>query len=157
MVNQKGQVVKGSGRYPNANNAAAISKITARKRSRTYQEAMYDMISVDEESGKDAIISLEKLLDAAAHVATGKPKAVTCPACNNRFLEAIDVDSKVLVFLLERILGKATETKDVNIRSEQIVELLRDESVNARLEIVALDPRERSERQRTIEAEFARD
>lgn len=152
-----GHIVKGSGRHPKANNAATVSKMTAVKRSRTYQEAMYDMISVDEESGKNAILSLEELLKAAAHVATGKPKAVTCPACLHQFLEAIAVDSKVLVFLLERILGKATETKDVNIRSEQIVELLRDESVNARLEIVALDPRERSERQRVIEAEFARD
>lgn len=156
MVNQKGQVVKGSGRYPNANNAAAVAKMSAVKRSREYHEAVREFIPVEKaEAGAHALTSLEELLEAAARVATGKPFGVRCPDCKYEFTVNMGVDSKVLVFLLERLLGKATETKDVNIRSEEIVKLLQDESVNLQIEVVALDPRERAERARVIEASFA--
>ena len=119
---------------------------------------MQEFIAVDKHGGAaNAVTSLEELIQAAARVSTGKPIPVDCPECEHHFILNLGVDSKVLVFLLERLLGKPTETKDVNIRSEQIVELLRDETVNARLEIVALDPRERAERQRIIEAELIGD
>lgn len=139
----------------NANNAAVVGRVSAVKRSRAFNEAITEFISVDKDAGERAITSLEELLEAAARVATGKSVKVTCPHCETEFGASIGVDSKVLTWLLERLLGRAVEVKDVNIRSEQIVALLSDKTPMRDIEVVALDPRERAERQRIIEAELA--
>lgn len=148
VVDTAGRIVKGSGRPPNANNPAVVGKVSAAKRSRAYAEAMQAFIPVDREGSNEAIVSLEELLESAARVATGKAVGVSCPECRHEFLAQIGVDSKVLTFLLERLLGRATETKDINIRSEQLVAMLHDYTPSKAREVIAVSPQERAERAR---------
>lgn len=143
-----GRIVKGSGRPPNANNPAVVGKVAAAKRTRAYNEALQAFVPVDRDGSPEAIVSLQELMEAAARVATGKSVAVTCPECKTEFGASVGVDSKVLTFLLERLLGRATETKDINIRSEQLVAMLHDFTPSKTREVIALTPEERAERAR---------
>ena len=148
MVDASGHFVKGSGRSLKANNPAVIGKISAAKRSRAYTEALQAFVPVDREGTPEAITSLEELMTAAARVATGKSVGVTCPNCQTEFGASIGVDSKVLTWLLERVLGRATETQNINVRSEQLVQMLTDYTPSGAREVVAVTPAERAERAR---------
>lgn len=154
VVDTSGRIVKGSGRPLNANNPAVVGKVSAAKRTRTYNEALQHFVPVDRNGTPEAIVSLEEILQAAARVATGKPIAVTCPECEKDFMAPIGVDSKVLVWLGERLLGRATETKELNLRGEHLVRVLQDQTPIREIEVVALDPKERAERARAIREAF---
>lgn len=143
-----GRIVKGSGRPINANDPAVVGKVSAAKRSRAYNEALQAFVPVDRDGTPEAIVSLQELMEAAARVATGKSVEVVCAHCSQPFNASIGVDSKVLTFLLERLLGRATETKDINIRSEQLVAMLHDYSPSQAREVIALTPEERADRAR---------
>lgn len=147
-----GKIVKGSGRPPKANDIALISRKTAFKRTRTFSEAFDAFIPSKREDNPEAIISLEELIDYAAKVARGwhSYKDVDCPSCNHHFSVEMQnkPDAKLLSFLIERRVGKAKETMEINTRSEQIIAMLSDKTPV--VEVIALTPKEKMERTRAI-------
>ena len=144
--------VKGSGRPAKANDPAVVGKVSAAKRSRPYTEALQAFMPADKDGSPDAIISLQEMIELAAKAARGLPVPIECPQCQHHFTENIKPDTKLLAFLIERIGGKATETKDINLRGDHFVRILQDQTPLSRdIEVVALDPKERAERARIIE------
>lgn len=149
-----GRVVKGSGRPVNANNLGVISRKTAYKRTKAFNEWFDDFIPAVKDDNPDAIISLEELIETAAKVAQGWKKLfeITCPACEHEFKHEMEYrpDAKLLSFLIERRVGKAKETQDINIRSESIVQMLHDQTPIGNIEVVDVTPMERSDRLKQI-------
>ena len=145
--------VKGSGRPAKANDPAVVGKVSAAKRSRPYTEALQAFMPADKDGSPDAIISLQEMIDLAARAVRGGPVEVQCPCeCSKKFSVNIKSDTKLLAFLIERIGGRATETKDINLRGDHFVRILQDQTPLSRdIEVVALDPKERAERARIIE------
>ena len=145
--------VKGSGRPLNANDAALVGRKTGWMKRRSTQEFFERLLPAEREDSSDAVTSLRELMEAAAKLAQGVPVGVTCPNCEHKWLEPLRPDAKVLTFLIERAVGKAPETKDVNItgRIEQITAILGDPTPLRSLEIIEQTPKERAERLRLIQ------
>ena len=139
-----GRIVKGSGRPPAANDIGRISKQTAYKRTRSFSEAFDSFIPAVRTDNPEAIISLEELITTAARVAQGEEVEVSCPACKHKFYEHIKANAKLLEFLIERRVGRAKETMEVNIRSEELIQMLNDQSPV--IEVVDITPDERAAR-----------
>ena len=140
--------VKGSGRPAKANDPAVVGKVAAARRSRPYTEALQAFMPAEKDGSAEAIISLQEMIELAAKAARGLPVPVECPSCKHHFTENIKPDTKLLAFLIERIGGKATETKDINIHSEQLVALFHDMTPRTERNVVALTPQEMVERAR---------
>ena len=143
-----GTIVKGSGRPPKANDIGLISKKTAYKRTRTYNEWFNSFIPATKQENPEALTSLEELIEAAAQVARGwnSYTDTRCPECEHKFtVETVKPpDAKVLTFLIERAVGKAKETTEINIRSEQLIQMLHDDSHI--VEVIDITPEQRAER-----------
>ncbi len=151
------QFVKGSGRPLNANDSAYIGKVTAYRRSKAYNEALEQLIPSfeDDENSPDAIISFQELIQAAKECVVGMPEAieVKCPCgCNHVWRELIGAkrDSKMIMFLIERLAGAANKTQTVNLHSEELVRVLNDTRVLHEIQVISLTPEQRADRIRQI-------
>ena len=149
-----GRWVKGSGRPLNANDAALVGKIHGFKHSRKYNEALESFIPADKDGSDFAILSLEELLVAARSAVIDVVQFIDaqCPACDQKFkVESVGKpDAKVLTFLIERLVGAAKKTEEVNIHSEELVRVMNDTRVLHQIEVVSLTPEERAARKRAI-------
>lgn len=130
-----------------------VGKVSAAKRSRPYTEALQAFMPADRDGHPDAIISLQEMIELAAKAARGLPVAIDCPKCDHHFERNLKPDTKLLAFLIERIGGKATETKDINLRGDHLVRVLQDQTPLRDINVIALDPKERADRARIIEAD----
>ena len=153
LKNKIGQFVKGSGRPVNANDAAFIGKSTGWKRSNAAKEFFEQLIPNEYSDSKIAVTSIQELTEAAARASTGAPVPVTCPKCEHKFTKSIGVDSKILTWLLARRVGEPTKTAEINIRSEQLVEMLTDQTpvVEGEFRVVSLTPEELQENRQLFE------
>lgn len=149
---ETGRFVKGSGRPLKANDAALVGRKTGWMRRRSTQEFFEQLLPAEREDSSHAVTSLRELMTQAAKLANGVPTKVECPKCEHTWMEPLRPDSKVLTFLIERAVGKAPETKDVNItgRIEQITAVLNDPTPLRTIEVVALSPEERAARKRAM-------
>ena len=151
-----GRLVKGSGRAPKANDLGVIAKTTAYKRTRSFTEWFDAFIPSTRDQAPNAIISLEELIKTAAEVAQGYEEllAITCPECKHQFQKThrSKPDAKLLAFLIERRVGKAKETQEISIRSEQIVQMLNDPTPITTVEVIEVSPAERADRMKQIKA-----
>lgn len=149
-----GRWVKGSGRPLNANDPALVGKIHGFKHSRKYNEALESFIPADKDGSDFAILSLEELLVAARKAVIDVVQYIdaTCPECDHEFrVESVGKpDAKVLTFLIERLVGAAKKTEEVNIHSEEVVRIMNDTRILSQVEVVSLTPEERAARARTI-------
>ena len=115
-------LVKGSGRYPNANDAARTSRLTAHKRTTSYRQMLENLWP--SEGDENVPRSLAWVSKQAALAAEGSPQTVTCTECGHRWNHAFKKDGLLLFKILELLTGKARETQDVNIKSESLVAVL---------------------------------
>ena len=149
-----GRWVKGSGRPLNANDPATVGKVHGFKHSRKYNEALESFIPADKDGSDFAILSLEELLVAARSAVIDVVQFIEaqCPACDQRFKveSAGKPDAKVLTFLIERLVGAAKKTEEVNVHSEEVVRIMNDTRVLHQIEVVSLTPEERAARKRAI-------
>lgn len=145
-----GRYVKGSGRSPNANDPAVLGRMTAYKRTKSFTEWFDDFIPSVREENPNAIIALDELLEAAAKVAQGweETKYFDCEKCHHANAVEVNVkpDTKMLMFLIERRVGKAKETQEINIRSEQIVQMLHDNTPINDIQVIDISAETRAER-----------
>ena len=145
-----GRYVKGSGRSPNANDAAVIGRTTAYKRTRSFTEWFDAFIPSVREENPNAIIALDELLQSAAKVAQGwkEYQSFNCEQCHHENSVEVTVkpDTKMLMFLIERRVGKAKETQEINIRSEQIVQMLHDNTPINDIQVIDISAETRAAR-----------
>ena len=141
-----GKVVKGSGRPAGGNDLGLISKQTAFKRSRNYREALQAFFPADRNGSPDAIGSLQEMAELLMKAVRGKPVALSCPSCKHSFEVPIQPDTKALTWAMENLAGRARETTDINLRSEQIIQILHDPTPENIIEVVSISPEERAER-----------
>ena len=150
-----GQLVKGSGRFPRSNDIAAISKATAPKRTKTYQEAMNLLMDVD--AGPDKPGSFAWWYEQAMVAAEGSPTNVKVP-CLHEGCEMGDhetmvsipkKDGNIIFKLLELKHGKAKETKEIDINQRQMIELMETRQVV--VQVYSMDATEALERKRYVE------
>jgi hypothetical protein len=149
--------VTGSGRPLNANDPAYIGKVTAYRRSKVFSEALEQLIPAfaDDDEHPDAIISFQELIQAAKECVVGLPEAVdvTCPCgCGHefRYLVGAKRDSKMIMFLIERLAGAANKSMTVNMHSEELIKTVSDSRVLHEIEVVSLTAEERAERRRKV-------
>lgn len=139
---QKGQILAGSGRYPRANDIAQVSKETAVKRTKSYQEAMN--LLMDADAGPDVKGSFAWWYEQAMDAAQGHPTTVTviCPHANpddpdagckdlshSQRVIVQKKDGNLIFRLLELKHGKAKETVEVNAQTHAMIQVLEQRDV----------------------------
>jgi hypothetical protein len=99
-------------------------------------------------------MSLEELLVAARRVTTETTSKVrtACPECNHAFDVTVEgrPDSKVLTFLIERLVGAAKKTEEISLHSEELVRILSDQTILHKISVVGITPDERADRIRAV-------
>jgi hypothetical protein len=147
---KRGQIVPGSGRYPNANDTAVMARSTAFKRSKSYRDAIEAAIPYDDPEARH---SLEQLIETAFEAAEGSPQTVVCPhavdGCKEKHVVAFRKDGNLIFKLIELLVGKAPQT--VELKGDLNVTL--QEAMNARsapLEILHMTPEEAQARKRQM-------
>lgn len=152
----KGQLLPGSGRYPNANNPAVIGRENAYKLTTTYREAIEALTPID--GGVDVRGSIAWWFDQAWQAAEGSPQLVTCTSCGHKWNHAFKKDGGLIFKMVELVGGKAKETKEINVRDIEMKALLERREVD--VFVHEIDPGEAAARRRllsTIEGEFTED
>lgn len=151
-----GRFVAGTGRPANANDVAEVSRDTAFKRTKAYADALNRFIPAYKEQG--AISSLEELLEAARKVTTDTTYHTevvhACSECGHEDVVPITIpgkpDAKVLTFLIERLVGAANKTQEVNVHTDEVMRIMTDQRVLHQLEVVSLTPEQLAERKRLV-------
>lgn len=132
---KKGQILPGSGRYPRANDIAKVSRDTAIKRTKSYQEAM--ALLMDVEQGPEVRGSFAWWYEQAMEAAEGSPQIVkiACPHedCSDpkhtQAATAFKKDGNLIFRLLELKHGKAKETVEVNSQTQALIQVLEQRDV----------------------------
>lgn len=153
-----GKWVEGSGRPEGANDPAQIGREHGFKHSRLYQDTLERLVPAMKGDSEYAVSSLEELLVAARRVTTDTTQTVTreheCSECGHADFVTVTVegkpDAKVLTFLIERLVGAANKTQDVNLRSEELLRIVEDKRVIHSIEVVTLTPQDMADRKRAV-------
>lgn len=147
---QTKRLVKGSGRYPNANDIAEISRETAVLRTRTHQKLMEALISV-EDNDPDAVISLRGLVQQVVDAVIGGEETLKCKACGELAVYRRKVDTATGFKLIEKMTGRAAQTVEQKIEENTLAALLADRET--RTEVFGISPGEAEERERMAREE----
>lgn len=148
------------GRYITANNPAVISKQTAYKRKRGYKEMQQIFIGTEPGEHELQIISLKEVVEALWDAANGSPQMVKCPhpelhppgsRVPLEHVVAFKKDPNALFKLYENLVGKATETSEINVNQSTLVRLLQDTTPANDLVIIELPPDQAYEKRRLLE------
>ena len=106
------------------------------------------------------IISLKEIIDALWDAANGSPQYIECPhpelhqgrdIVSLRHVVAFKKDPNALFKLYENLVGKATETTDINVNQNTLVKLLTDRTPVNELTVIELPPDQIYERKKLIE------
>lgn len=132
---KKGQILPGSGRFPKANDIAAVSKATAHKRTASYQEAMNLLMNVD--AGPEVRGSFAWWYNQAMEAAEGSPQRVVVGCyhddcdekAHERTITATRKDGTLIFKLLELKHGKAKETKEIDVNQKTMIDLMETRQV----------------------------
>ena len=155
VIDTNGRLVKGSGRWPGANDAAAIGRRYGYKDSGDYQTAMKILVPID--GGEDERGSFAWLVNQGFDAAEGSPQKIKCPDCGYNGLFAFKKDSNAIIKLIEMVHGKAKESQDINIKNEQLIGILQSRVSINDLSVHDITDEEIAERERfMIEGEFTR-
>lgn len=160
VVEAKNNHIK-HGRYITANNPGVISQQTAYKRKRSYREMQQVYIGTEPGEHEKQIISLKEVIDALWDAANGSPQLVRCPhpelhppgsKVPLEHVVAFKKDPNALFKLYENLVGKATETTDINVNQTALVRLLQDTTPLSNLVVIDLPPDQVYEKRRLLEA-----
>lgn len=114
------RLVKGSGRFPRANDPAATGRDTAFKQTKTYREALENVYTL---LGDTAGHTFEQLVEMFHQAVDGSPQMVDCPHPElhsekedgpRKHLVAFKKDPNAIFKMIELLAGKARETVDVS-------------------------------------------
>lgn len=140
-----------AGRYATANDPGVVSKQTAYKRKKSYKEMQQMYITAEPGETKEQIISIKEIIEALWDAANGSPQKVVCPDCGQQNVFAFKKDPNALFKLYENIVGKATETSEINVNQTALIKLLQDQTPVDSLTIIELPPDQIYERRRLLE------
>lgn len=149
-----------SGRYSTANDLGVVSKQTAYKRKRGYKEMQAVYIGSEPGEHEKQIISLKEIIDALWDAANGSPQQIECPhpelhtgrdIATLKHVVAFKKDPNALFKLYENLVGKATETTDINVNQNTLVRLLQDRTPLTEVTVIDLPPDQIYARKKLLE------
>ncbi len=144
----RGRLAPGTGITPGHNDIARIGADTSIRRTTEYRALLERKITPDVTSGERG--SLGWLLDQGFNAAEGGDvrREMTCPECGHDWTETIwkRPDANAIIKMLEMVVGRAPEQKDINIRAESIYKLIDGRENVKEITVHAVDPHEREER-----------
>lgn len=152
VVDDQGRIK--AGRYKKAADIATISKLTAYKRKKGYREMQNMYIGAEPGEHEKQIISLKEIIEALWDAANGSPQRVTCKHCGRDEIVAFKKDPNALFKLYENLVGKATETTEINVNQNTLVQLLSDQRPVSELTVIELPPDQAYERKKLLEESF---
>lgn len=152
------------GRYATANDPAIVSRQTAYKRKKGYQEMQHVYIGAEPGEHEKQIISLKEIIDALWDAANGSPQYIDCPhpelhtgrdIASLKHAVAFKKDPNALFKLYENLVGKATETSEINVNQTSLVKLLQDRTPLTEVTVIDMTPTQVYERRKLLEEEVA--
>lgn len=150
-----GKLATGTGITPNHNDSAAVGRASAFKQTAEYKTLLTRYLPADLDDTKRG--SLGWILKNALNGLEGGDMMidVECPHCGEEFRHKAwkKPDPQMAKLLVEALIGKAGETKDVNINSENIYRLMDERRDLRSLQVFEIDPHEREKRE-AIDAEW---
>lgn len=148
LVDTKGRIK--SGRYI-SNDPTVISRTTAYKRKRGFREMRDLFVPATSGETAQAITSLEEIVKSLWEAVNGSPQQIECPCgCEYKGLYAFKKDPNALFRWYENIVGKATETQDINISNTHLIALLNDTTPIETMEVIDISPSEAFERRKLL-------
>ena len=122
VIDENGRLVKGSGRWPGANDPAVTGKTYGYKNSKSYQDALKTLIPL--EGDEETRGSFAWLVEQGRIAAEGSPQRIKCPECDYNGIFAFKKDANAIIKLIELVHGRAKETQDINVRSQELIAVL---------------------------------
>jgi hypothetical protein len=142
-----GKLVPGTG-VPPAVPSAENGTRGGYKKTNAYKELLQKYLPADIESGKRG--SLGWILEQAMTAMEGGDvdKEFICDSCGERNHVTVwkRPDTNAIKLVMETLIGRAAEQKDININSEQIYRLIDERSQVKDLTVFTVDPHEREAR-----------
>lgn len=148
------------GRYITANNPAVVSRQSAYKRKKGYKEMQQVFIGTEPGEHEKQIISLKEVVEALWDAANGSPQMIKCPhpelhppgsRVPLEHVVAFKKDPNALFKLYENLVGKATETSEINVNQSTLVRMLQDTTPVNDLVIIELPPDQAYEKRKLLE------
>lgn len=122
VIDENGRLVKGSGRWPGANDPAQTGKTYGYKNSKNYQDALKTLIPLEGDESTRG--SFAWLVEQGRIAAEGSPQRIKCPECEYNGIYAFKKDATAIIKLIELVHGRAKETSEISIRSEELIAIL---------------------------------
>ncbi len=139
VLDEKGRLVKGSGRWPNANDPAWTGKVSGYKKSKSYREALETLVPL--EGDEQTRGSFAWWIEQGMQAAEGSPQRIECPCgCEYKGIYAFKKDAQMIFKIIELLHGKAREAMDINVKSEQLVAILNERVPMNTIEVHTIDP-----------------
>lgn len=144
-----GAYAPGSGIPVNHNDIGQIGRQTAYKRTAEYQELMRKYLPADLDDTKKGTLGwiLKQGMEAIEGATVSKK--VTCNQCGHEQNVGMyrRPDGNVLVKIVELLVGRAAEQRDVNINSEAMYHIIDERRAMRDLVVYEVSPTEREERE----------
>ncbi len=154
----KGKMAKGTGLVPAHNDLAQVSKDTAWKRTGQYRALLERLLPPDEDPNKRG--TLAWLVNHGLTAAEGidEYRDALCPECEHVFKFKVfkKPDTKAVLGILEMLIGRAPEQKEINIHLEEMYRKIDEREDAGGVRVFAVDPHEKARREalETIEGDF---
>ena len=145
---KKGKLAPGTGLTPGHNDAAQVGKSTSYRRTAEYRALLERLIPPDEDANKRG--TLAWLVAQGFNAAEGGDvkREMTCPECEHSWTEKIwkRPDANAITKMLEMVIGRAPEQKDINLRAEHIYKMIDGRENLKEITVHSVDPHEREKR-----------
>jgi hypothetical protein len=149
------RLVKGTGITPHHNDVGQISKETAWKRTNDYGDWLQSKLKISElptpQDRESADWWWERAQEAAQHAYA----EVKCPSCNHVWEHRVGKQDGNLIFkIMELVTGKATQKTEINIRQQEILQILNEATERREITIHTLTPDEVERRRAVVDAQM---
>lgn len=144
-----GAYAPGTGIPVNHNDMKEISRRTAYKRTSEYQELMRKYLPADLDDEKKGTLGWILKQGMEAIEGSNISKTVACNQCGHEQRVSMyrRPDGNVLIKVLELLVGRAAEQKDININSESMYRLIDERRDLKDLTVYEVSPTERAARE----------
>ena len=141
----RGRMAPGTGIVPQHNDIGKISRDTSYQRKREYREVLEFVIPADADETKRGTVGwlLNQGMTAAEGIDTMKD--VECPVCEHEFKIAVykRPDTKAVLGMLEMVIGRAAEQKDISVRFEDLQLQINERRDTGQLKVFEVSPHEK--------------